>query len=99
MANEAITPVSPIVSSTARSVARIVSGVIRSSVIPVKFALNTLESFAIISWPTLTGRWTSLFLTVSLLIMATLMNVFASMYMRSKRFIVAGGGAAMAIAG
>ena len=66
---------------------------------PVKFALNTAESLAIMSCPTLTGRCTSLFFTVSLLIIATIMKVFASIYMRSKRFIVAGGGAAIAIAG
>ena len=49
MAKEAITPVSPIVSSTARSAARMVSEVILSSVMPVKLALNTAESFAIMS--------------------------------------------------
>ena len=49
MAKEAMTPVRPIVSSTARSAARMVSGVIRSSVMPVKFALKTAET--LLSYP------------------------------------------------
>ena len=79
MAKEAMTPVRPIVSSTARSAERIMSGVIFSSVMPVKFALKTEDRRCIMSWPTETGRWTSLFLTVLLLIIATIMKVFASM--------------------
>ena len=69
----------PIVSSTARSVERMSSGVILSSVMSVKFALNTEEETRwIMSWPTDTGMWTSLFFTLLLLIIATIMNVFAS---------------------
>lgn len=79
IAKEAMTPVSPIVSSTARSVERMSRGVILSSVISVKFALNTEESLCIISCPTETGKCTSLFFTLLLLIIATIMKVFASM--------------------
>ena len=81
---------SPIVSSAARSVLLISSGVIFSFDIPVKFALKREESFAIIPESTEIGRCTSLFLTVLLLSIATIMNVLASIYIRSKRFIVAG---------
>ena len=73
-----MTPVRPIVSSTARSVERMRIGVIRSSVTSVKFALKTEDRRCIMSWPTETGRRTSLFFTVLLLIMATIMKVFAS---------------------
>ena len=79
MAKEAMTPVRPIVSSTARSAERMTSGVMRSSVMPVKLALKTEARRCIISWPTDTGRRTSLFFTVLLLIITTMIKVFASM--------------------
>ena len=78
MANAAMTDVTPMVSSAARSAALIISGVICPSLTPVKLALKSDESFRIILSVTETGRCTSLFCTVLFESITTMMNVFAS---------------------
>ena len=88
MAKAAMTDVMPMVSSAARSAALIISGVICPSETFVKLALNRDESFLIMLSVTETGRCTSLFFTLLLESITTIIKVFASTYMMSKRFIV-----------
>ena len=78
MAKAAMTEVTPMVSSAARSVELMSSGVTASSVMPVKPELKRLDRRCTSFWSTDTGSFTSLFFTVLSLSMTTMIKVFAS---------------------
>ena len=73
-----ITAVRPSVSSAARSVEWIRTGVTASCVMPVKLALNRVLSRFTRSWSTEIGRCTSLLFAVLFESVKTMMKVLAS---------------------